>query len=494
MARFASSVRLFARFFPRTLVIAVFFILLQGASSLHAQEGYEHLSPLAHGAGRTYSVSSDGLDAVGLNPAILGLGTPTILQLSIIPITSFGLSAGPSFRDVNALTDIFGQNGGFVNDTTRKTVIDLLRDGKLSGRGDVRVFGLSYSTPATGTFALTWTTHAAIRADLPSSFLDYFFNAETNLAQADLSASNFDIQGLWYNEYGLSYGLQLIKDAKDSSDRGLGSLAIGGAVKYVGGVAYLGLDPDNTVQITGVTNGKQLYAKYALREAYPDAFDPQHVPNRFDFSFLSSATAGSGVGFDLGVIAGFFHNEKGKDAISLAMSLTDIGSINWTKNTYLRHADTTKIIHFIGTSITAVNDSLAALAGKLDSVGSFSTPLPTMLRIGFALDLESLGLGISGTNFRAVAEFATGLTTVVGSLKNARFGVGLIVDHPSSLFGFHAGVGLSQTSQSSDLTLALGTTILKRVSLDVATAAIDKLFSSSSGTIDIAFSLRVLLL
>jgi hypothetical protein len=67
------------------------------SSPLLAQEGYEHLSPLSHGAGRTYVVNSRGLDAVGLNPALLALGSKRTWEFSAFPISALGADAGASF-------------------------------------------------------------------------------------------------------------------------------------------------------------------------------------------------------------------------------------------------------------------------------------------------------------------------------------------------------------------------------------------------------------
>ncbi|HET6510619.1 MAG TPA: hypothetical protein VFH43_00390, partial [Candidatus Kapabacteria bacterium] len=80
-------------------VFAFLLTLLSSAEVLLAQEGYEHLSPLSHGAGRTYVVNSRGLDAVGLNPALLSLGSPTkkTWEISVLPISSVGADAGASF-------------------------------------------------------------------------------------------------------------------------------------------------------------------------------------------------------------------------------------------------------------------------------------------------------------------------------------------------------------------------------------------------------------
>jgi hypothetical protein len=462
-------------------------------SNAHAQEGFEHFSVAAHGAGGAYTTLSQGIDAIGLNPALLGYEQDHHLQISILPITAFGIDAGSSFRNVSALGSVFGKSNGFINDSTSEHVVDLLSNSKLSGRADVEVLAASLYIPNVGGFGLAWTTHAGLRTDLDQKFLDIFRHAEANLLQGTDTAADFDLQAQWYNEYSLSFGKALISHTLlDSTEATIGSFAIGGAFKYITGVGYMRLDPGNSVSIRHSTNTTYIQTKYSIHFAYPDQFDPTKVPNHFDFSFLSSSTAGTGYGIDLGAHLGVFRSKDGHDALSIAASATDIGSITWTKNTQVRHADTTITINQAG-SLSNVNGLIGGLAGKLDDVSSFTSPLPAVLRVGAALDLDAIGISLAGTDLTFAAEYANGLTGLVGSTKNARIGGGVLLNHPGSVFSFRAGLGFSTQSGANEITLGLGTSILNRVSLDISTAKFNELIGSS-GSLEIAFSLRVLLL
>src|SRR5205823_1108723 len=117
-----------------------------------AQEGYEHLSPIAHGGGRTYVVTSRGLAAVGLNPALLGYDNDKTFEIQVFPLSAYGLDAGPSFSDVNALSGVFNTTINHFNDSSLSSIANLLSNGKLSGRGDAEVLGISYRRPEIGTF------------------------------------------------------------------------------------------------------------------------------------------------------------------------------------------------------------------------------------------------------------------------------------------------------------------------------------------------------
>src|SRR5579872_6528567 len=122
--------RIIFRLFDYSMKTTIFFLIIlvfaSGPAILLAQEGYEHLSPIAHGAGRTYVVTSRGLAAVGLNPALLGYDNDKLIEVQIFPISSFGLDAGPSFSDVNALAGVFSTGISHFTDSSLTNIADLL--------------------------------------------------------------------------------------------------------------------------------------------------------------------------------------------------------------------------------------------------------------------------------------------------------------------------------------------------------------------------------
>ena len=228
----------------RIILYILFSAIFVYPLTLLAQEGYEHLSPIAHGAGRTYVVTSRGLASVGLNPSLLDYGNENTIEIQLFPISGYGLDAGPSFSDANALAGVF--RGGQISDSSLTNIANLLSDGKLSGRGDAEILGVSYRLPALGTFAFTWTTHAALRTDIPESFLIFAQGAESKLIQQANSIENFDLQGMWYSEYSLSFGKNLYIGLDTSTF--LKSISLGGAIKYVSGIAFLKVDQGNYIR------------------------------------------------------------------------------------------------------------------------------------------------------------------------------------------------------------------------------------------------------
>ena len=457
---------------------------------LFAQEGFEHLSVNAHGSGRTYVVTSRGLSSVGLNPSLLGIENDKNFELQIFPVSSFGLDAGASFSDASALSGVFSTNISKFTDSSRKSITDLLSNGKLSGRGDAEIIGILYKLPAIGTFAFTWTTHAAVRTLIPQSFLDFLSGAESNLIQSSNSIDNFDLQGMWYSEYAVSFGKNIDLGGADSSTF-LKSIAIGGALKYVSGIAYLKVDQGNYIHTTPGNGRTYIAANFVERSAYSGNFDPNKVPNHFSFGFLTSNQAGSGIGFDLGVTLGFFSNKRGAPIVRLGLSATDIGTVTWSKNASERIADHLydSIVYQNATKIQDLTDSLKKFAGTVTNLSSFSTSLPSMFRAGLQLDLDAMGVEWGSFSPKIAIEYANGLTGLVGSLKNGRLGMGLSLENSGPL-RLRLNTGFVLEQDANDITFGVGITSFNFLSIDLASAHVGQFFKSGSKRTDVALALR----
>jgi hypothetical protein len=469
------------------LIIGILFLTL--TSRLFAQEGYEHLSPIAHGAGETYVVTSRGLSSVGLNPSLLGIDDGNTIEVQIFPLSTFGLNAGPSFSDVNALNGVFSTGISHFTDSSLTSIANLLSNGKLSGRGDAEILGLSYQLPEIGKIALTWTTHGAVRTDIPQSFLDFASNAEANLLTQKNDIDNLDLQAMWYSEYSLSFG-KTIELGPDTSTF-LKNISVGGAVKFVSGIAYLKVDQGNYFRTTPGNERVIVGVNFVEHAAYSSNFDPQHVPNRFSFDFLTTNSAGSGAGFDLGFCLGLWSNSHGTPTVLLGMSATDIGSITWNQNATERIADhlVDTINYGTAAKIQDVTDSLKKLSGTLKNLSSFTTNLPSMFRAGLMLDLDAMGIEWGAFAPRIAMEYANGLTDLVGSLKNGRLGAGLTLERKGNI-GLRLNGGFIIESGQSDLTLGIGVTLFQFLNIDLASAHVGQFFKSGNKETDLALGVR----
>lgn len=460
------------------LKIVAFLLLI--TSTAFAQEGYEHLSPLSHGAGRTYVVNSRGLDAVGLNPALLSLGSKRDWEFSVFPISALGADAGASFLS-DKLTQL-ANNTANLDSGRHGDALDLIRNNGLSGRGDVRIFGAYYHDKDLGGFAFTFTTHSGIRTQIPGEVLD-FLNNYISFADKEVNIKDIDAQGLWYNSWTASYGRNLI-DVEGFK------LSAGAAAKYIQGLGYLRLEEGAFLNTRPLSEQRiRFEANYSLRYAFIDVFDRSKSKENISVWDVFGGSAGSGYGFDVGGALALGGKEN-KPAFIFASSINDIGSINWTKNTIERRAD--HIVDTVGYqgNPDAIVDTLSALAGTVSRVGSFSTSLPTTLRLGASMNFKALGIIPVGPEITVAAELTTGMTSVVGS-NDTRVGLGAIAEWDLEALSIRTAAGIVTEKDALDVTLGVGTTIYNYVSLDVSSARLGQVFGAGEGRSDVAIGLKV---
>ncbi len=488
---------------PLRSLYAFLFLLLPATSALYAQDGPEHLSPFAHGAGRTYSVSTHGLDAIGLNPSLLLFGEPKHIELSLIPITSIGANIGSTFSSLGAIrsaladsalsdTNISANGVTTRGDSTRQATMNYFRNNGLASNVNARLFGISYIDPELGGFALTWDMHVALRASFPDSLFVFLgTNAISQFLQGRLTPHTVDVQAIWYSEYTLSWARHLYGNPFSGDLQLLGGVGI----KYLAGIEYLRVDPnsDFSVNYPRQHGGKSsVAANYLIRFAYPDQFAPKGFPDGFSLSYLTAATAGSGVGADIGFTLGAFDSLH-HAPWHVALSLTDIGAINWTKHTDTRSANDTISAELKAQSTDTINSYLKALGGKLDTADApFSSKLPTTLHMAGALDLAEIGLVIPACHLSVATELALGLTDVVGSPNHGRFGFAAMLERPAKGVSFHTALGFTTQDGLSDMTFALGFGFGNTFFLDFGTAGMFNLLKSS-GYRDGVLSLKLLL-
>lgn len=463
----------------RSLLISLVIAVTAGVSS--AQEGTEHLSPFSHGAGRTYVVTARGLDALGLNPASLAYGSRSSFEFSILPFSTFGAEVGAGFF-FDSLTIIL--DSADLAEGDQDSAAFILDNEGFSGRADARLLGAYYFDEALGGFGLSWNTHAAARASLPRRLIELL--TDYTLVLDDLiNIENIDAQALWYNSIGVSYGRKLFGDSLGT----IRSFNVGASIKYLQGIAYLRIEEGAYFRSRPEGNGGIEYeANYVMRTAHIDAFG-SNGPD-LGISDALSGGAGSGLGFDLGMSVAFGGTEK-KPAMLLGLSINDIGSITWNRNTYERTVDHLRdTIATSGQTSESLADTLGALGGTLRKVGDFSTDLPTTIRLGGLIDLSAM-VSASDINFSVALELMHGLTGTVGTHAEPRIGVGAALELPSPVASFRGATGFVVDRGVFDLTLGLGTSLFETVSFDIATARLLELFGGGNNRADVSAGFKI---
>lgn len=272
---------------------------------------------------------------------------------------------------------------------------------------EFRLFGVAVEIPKIGTFAFTVTENANGFVSLPRDYAEFLFYGNPPGTTRDFSTS--DAQAAWTREYALSYGrsLQRLTFTK--------SLEAGISVKLIHGYGYSGLDRFNTRLETasnGVLTGT---VGYASRSAGVDFAGGDSAGS---YSFFP-APAGVGFAIDLGVSA------LVTDFISVGISLTDVGSMTWSRNAREVSVDTVVVVDDYLTS--SQQDAIEkSLHGKRQDLDEFYTALPTQLRVGVALQIDRWpGTQDFPGSLLVELDYNQGFKDLPGSTTSPRFSLGV---------------------------------------------------------------------
>lgn len=376
------------------------------------------------GMAGTFVASSSGLDAVGLNPANLAIKQFSV-SLSIAPV---GIHAGSDFLNYGLYNKYFtgvetasGRVATYLDNNAKEDILGSFHNGlgRISADFSARLFGIGVQFPSIGGFAFTITDNISGVAMIPKEYVQFALYG--NLPNSNYDFSETSAQASWTRQYALSFGGLIPSPAF------LDWMAIGASIKLVHGFAYYDFGNFNTSLNTadnGVLTGRVSYvSRFAGRDPNnPDGFSP---------GVFGMPVAGQGTGFDLGLSGG---TESG---LTFALSITDIGKVNWEQNIEERYADTTIVVE----DPRDVEDGRAvrdALTGKTRAGALFSTMLPTTFRAGVAARLDKFAAWIPGEVLLA-ADYNQGLTDGPGITRRARFSTG-IEWKPFSFIPIRSGV------------------------------------------------------
>ena len=326
------------------------------------------------GMARTFVSSSRGLDAVGINPANLGVNDSSTLSFSLLPL---GGHVGSDFLSYGLYTKYFtgvqtdtGRVGRYLTEDDKKVITNSFRDrlGRTTADVEVTLLGIAYRMKDFGCVAFTVSDHVAAFADIPRDYLEFLLNG--NPVGSSYRFDGTKLQASWTREYVLSFG-------KSVHVNFLKSFAVGAAAKLVHGFGYYEIERFNTSLTTDDRATLTGSVDFLSRSAGPSTA-------RFIRSYrLFPKVVGQGPGFDLGTWGQI------NEFLSFAASVTDIGSIKWSKGTEEKRADTTIVVDdpLNEAQRTMVED---VVKGKSGSAPPFSTSLPTTLRFGVALDVHRM--------------------------------------------------------------------------------------------------------
>ena len=366
------------------------------------------------GMARTFTASTRGLDAAGINPAnLLDDRNGYVIQFGLPRV---GMHVGSDFLTYDLYEKYFtgvptdsGRIGRYLNDADKQEILNAFPDGvgTLAADAELRPVGVMVKLDF-GALALTVTERVASSAAIPHQYAEFLFYGNTPGSVYDFSQTR--AVASWTREHALTFATHLPDFAVFSNVTG------GVGLKLVHGFAYAELDRFNTSLITGMsgvlTGTLDLHARTsridALGENYEGSYDPFPAP------------AGSGVGFDLGVAGSV------TEYMRVGLSVTDIGSIRWTRNVRETTADSTIVVSdpLDPDQSSGIQD---AVNGKEHPGADFTASLPTVLRMGVAVELDKLPFFMEFVpgELLVAADYNQGFAETAGSTLNPRFSLGM---------------------------------------------------------------------
>jgi hypothetical protein len=305
--------------------------------------------------------------------------------MSLIP--QFGVGIGANFLGYQIYLDYFtgvdsaGKKvGKYLNDEDKQKILDSFNEdfGTFLAQIDVKALSFAFRVSNVG-IGLALREKAFSRFDMQRDFVRFLLYGNS---PGSIYSFDVGIGGAWVREYSVSVGTKLPFEltAVKNINAGIG-------VKFIQGFGFVGSEKLGlTIETADSSRGYEMTAniKGIVKRAGVDFLDPDKEANFTPFP----TPAGTGLGFDLGVsaeILGLF---------TAGISITDIGSINWTKNAVIISGDTT--FKFSGYTTQERIDSLKESfedyikSSERKRYESFSTGLPTAIRIGVATDLKTL--------------------------------------------------------------------------------------------------------
>lgn len=386
------------------------------------------------GMARTQVASARGLDAAGVNPAALALPDRGTVTVSILPV---GVHVGSEIFDYGLYTEYFtgvDTDGGrvprFLLEQDKQRILAAFREEVPATRidVDVRLLGVSLRLPGVGMFALTVTEELTGMAALPRGFAAFLLNGNT--PGSDYRLSGTSAAGSWTREYAFSYGGAIPAAGL------LRSLAGGASLKLVHGFGYYEIRRFDTRMITAENGTLTGSVDFLSRSSGSMPFEAGYG--------MFPPPAGKGLGVDLG-LAGEFTEQ-----ISFGVSMTDIGTMSWSRGLQEAYADTSIVVD--DPLREDQRDAIEQVVkGKKREGGEFTTQLPTALRVGVAVELGTL-LGGVGEGLLVAAEYHQGIVPGVRSILTPRGSLG-VEYRPLQWLPLRTGVSVGGTD---GLNLAMG--------------------------------------
>jgi len=396
------------------------------SSLLIAQNGGTVSFPDARSVamGSPVAITSTGVYSIMANPANLAIQNSTVELSTVFPIPSINASFKNEFLSFSDLEYYFGgvrdDNGNLVGRYLDKSEKDILLskfddNSRIQTNTSYNIFSISVSPGKDiGSFGFAVNGIIAQRTYIPKDLVDLALNG--NKIGKTYYLNNFALSTSYLREYDFSYA----RDFSNLFDNIFESFSAGITLKFISGFAYSEVENVNTTVRTledhSILIENDFDAKVAISPDLGIEWDFDDTPKTQNISpFMTPA--GSGFGLNLGFAA------KLDSIWSFGLSLTNIGSVNWKKEVVdFKSSGSYLITNIIDSTLT---DSLTSALEPVGSYGNgFSTPLPTVLRLGASFRLDRLLEGNFPGKMLVVIGYNQGFNNSLNNSTNPHISLG----------------------------------------------------------------------
>ncbi len=375
-----------------TLLVITTIIALNFQNSNAQYGSYGTTDAQIVGMGNTFGAAFGTL-ALGKNPAFLAYPRDTASYFAL-QIPNIELSAMQSTMTMEDFNKYLGNKESLVlDDEGRQDFFNSFDEynGFFYSIG-TKVFAFAWKpSQEIGTFALSMTQYVAGNMNIPLALIDLAING--NAQGRTYKFDDMEFKTWWIGTTTLSYARDILEFDNESFIK---SLTGGISLKLVSGYAYAGLermDAEFTTGENNVLDGKVdmlAWTSFSPDLQEDSTFKENWYNVKFPGNFSASPeSVGSGFGFDIGFAADLDYN------LRVGLAITDIGSITW--DGYASEHSSNSEAHIDDLMKKNQRDRLEALLSDSSyPIGSFSTSLPTALRLSVAYELTQLIQAIPG--------------------------------------------------------------------------------------------------
>lgn len=400
------------------LVILLFIIFSSEIFSQYGSSGT--VDSRSIGLAKTYTAASNGIYAVGINPANLFQMEEGSVELStLLPFPFISFHTGTDFLSVEQLKYYFGGVDGkprVLTEGDKRELNSLFEKGGnlfISFSTTLLSFALKPSVDA-GSFAFSVNDFAGGNAKIPQAIIDLGLNGNNVDKKYEFNGEN--LSSWWIRNYGVSYAREFLFDSEDW----LKQISAGVSFKLVHGFYFIELVKSNSHLFTDVNHQIEAQADMMGYSAFSDGFGIKYdfdSTNRQSNFSLFMPPAGKGFGLDLGL------SLLSSDSWQFSISLTDIGKINWAENAAVFKTEGKAVINDF--TDQAQLDSLKdSFTGKGEHIESFSSGLATALRVGISHKLNDEENFLPG-NMLLALDYNQGFNNLPGNSTKPRFSLGI---------------------------------------------------------------------